>query len=462
MDLELFIGRFHPLIVHFPIALLVVAAIIEVVSSRFQRLKQLSLALPFILILGTATALISVIMGWLIANDRGYDDDILFWHRWSGVTILLFSIFLTLVVFKVIRISSTIQTSLFIVLFLLISVAGHLGGSLTHGENYLFERAPAFLRSMFIEEKPESIFSGLPENPDSVVVFKDMIAPLLIAKCTPCHNDTQKKGNLIVTSREGIEAGGDGGPAIRAGKAMESELFRRISLPPEHEKFMPLKETPLSFAEISLIAWWINQGASFEAPLSEYSITEIKHLLIRDFGFNPTKRPYFETVEVLVADSSQVDKLRRAGFLISPLAQDNHFLSVSVSSQLRVVSPELLKELLAIKENVTWLDLGDRQIVDDHLLIIRQLTSLTRLNLNNNPVTDKNLSALADLKYLESLNLFSTEVGDAGLKSLNELPSLNRVYLWNSNATSLGIEELKRLRPKLEVETGAPVVTVPE
>jgi uncharacterized membrane protein len=460
MDLELFIGRFHPLIVHFPIALLVLASIIEALS-RIPKFGKFALSLPFILSLGTGTAFISVVMGFFIANDRGYDDLILLWHRWAGISILLLSLFLTIVVLNIIRISPRIRLTFFMLLFLLISVTGHLGGSLTHGENYLVERAPPFLRSMFMEEAPESIFSGLPENPDSVIVFTHLIAPILIEKCTPCHNDTQKKGALTVMSREGIEAGGDGGPAIRAGKAMQSELFRRITLPPEHEKFMPLKETPLSFAEISLIGWWINQGASFDAPVSEHSITEIKDLMIRDFRFNPTKRPYFETVEVLPADSSRVDKLRRAGFLISPLSQDNHFLSVAVSGQLRLVSHELLEELLTIKENITWLDLGDRQIIDDHLLIVRQFSSLTRLNLSGNPITDKNLAVLAELKYLESLNLFNTEVGDAGVRSLKEFPSLNRVFLWNSKTTPLATEELKKLRPKLEIETGAPAVIVP-
>jgi len=460
MDLELFFGRFHPLIVHFPIALLVAASIIEVMS-RFARFKQLSLGLPFLLVLGTVTALVSVVMGFFIANDRGYDDETLFWHRWSGICILLLSLFLTLVIFNVVSISSRIRLYLFVFLFLLISVVGHLGGSLTHGENYLVERAPEFLRNMFVEAAPPGVFSGLPENPDSVMVFADMIAPILTAKCTPCHNETQKKGKLVLTSREGIEAGGDGGPSIRAGKAMQSELFRRISLPPEHEKFMPLKETPLSFAEISLIGWWINQGASFDNPLSEYSVTEVTELLIRDFDFNPIRRPYFETADVNAADSTVVAQLRKSGYLISQLAQDNQFLSVAVASQVREVSPELLKELIAIKENVTWLDLGDRQISDDHLLVIGQLGSLTRLNLSNNPVTAKNLAALTELKYLESINLFNTEIGDAGLEFLKEMPSLRRVYLWNAKVSPPGIDELKKLRPRLDVDTGAPTETAP-
>jgi uncharacterized membrane protein len=460
MDLELFVGRFHPLIVHFPIALLVLASIIEVIS-RVPRFVRLSLGMPFVLVVGTGTAAISVLMGWFIANDRGYDDVILFWHRWAGVSILLLSLFLTLAVFKIITLSANLRTSLFVALFLLVSAAGHLGGSLTHGENYLFERAPAFLRDMFIGEKPASIYSGLPEHPDSVIVYRDMIAPLLIEKCTPCHNQTQKKGNLLLTTKEGILAGGDGGPSIRAGNAMESELFRRISLPPDHEKFMPLKEVPLSFAEVSLIAWWINQGASFEASLSDHSIVEVKDLLIRDFGFNPARRPYYETVDIPPADSAKVKNLRQAGFLITPLSQDNNFLTVSVGNQVKVVNPELLSELLVIKENITWLDLGDKQISNAHLPIIGQFSSLTALNLNGNPITDVNLAALAELKYLESLNLFNTEVGDEGLESLKELPSLKRIYLWKTKITPFGIDELKKLRPRLEIDTGSAIITIP-
>jgi uncharacterized membrane protein len=460
MDLELFVGRFHPLIVHFPIALLILAVLIEFVSKA-SKFEQLSSSLPFILLLGAVTAIVSVIMGWFIANDRGYDDGLLEWHRWLGVSVLILSLFLTLVSVRIIKISKVIRIFFFVLLFLLISLTGHLGGSLTHGENYLLEKAPEFLRNRFIEEKPANLLAGLSENPDSVIVFRDMILPLLTAKCTPCHNDTQKKGKLVLTSKEGIEAGGDGGPAIRGGKALESELFRRISLPPEHEKFMPLKETPLSFSEVSLIAWWINEGASFETPLSVHSISQIKELLIRDFEYNPSKKPYYETVKLEKADSLDVEKLRQLGFKITPLAQDNNFLSVSVVPKIKEVNLGLLKELLAIKENITWLDLGDKQISDNHLEIISQFSSLTKLNLNNNPLSDKNLAVLTELRHLEILNLFNTEVGDEGLKLLENLPSLKTIYLWHTKVTPSGIDQLKNSHKDLVIDTGSKFSAVP-
>jgi uncharacterized membrane protein len=455
MDLEIFVGRFHPLIVHFPIALLAVATIMEVLS-RFQKLKRFSSGLPVVLVLGAITALLSVLMGFFISGDRGYDDTILSWHKWTGVSVLLLSSFMSLVALNIIRVSPGIRTSLFVALFLLVATAGHFGGSLTHGDNYLSEKAPAFVRNLFIKgDTTNGVFSKLPQDPDSVIVFADMIAPLLTDRCTPCHNQTQKKGNLVLTSREGIEAGGDGGPAIRAGKAMESLLFTRISLPQDHEKFMPLKEEPLSFAEVNLIAWWINQGASFEAPLSEFSTIEIKDLLIRDFKFNPVSRSYFETVQIPPADSLEIEKLRLAGFIITPLAQNNHFLSVSLPNGAMEVSLESLNQLLAIKDNITWLDLAQKQISDDHLLVVAQLGSLTRLNLNGNPITGKNFSALAQLKSLESINLYDTQVGDEALMSRSELPSLKRVYLWNTKVTGEGMAELKKLRPRVEIDTGS-------
>src|SRR5690606_16924601 len=99
--------------------------------------------------------------------------------------------------------------------------------------------------------------------------FRDLISPILTARCLPCHDDLQRKGGLDVTTQEGLRKGGDNGPAVTPGKSMDSPLFLRVSLPPDDPKFMPVRMTPLSYSEVSLLKWWIDNGADYGARLTD-------------------------------------------------------------------------------------------------------------------------------------------------------------------------------------------------
>ena len=86
----LFIGRFHPLVVHLPIGFLLLAAIFYYASRRttFEPLRQ---AVGPTLFLGALSAILSVIFGLALANEGGYDDQALFWHKWLGIGVALIS-----------------------------------------------------------------------------------------------------------------------------------------------------------------------------------------------------------------------------------------------------------------------------------------------------------------------------------------------------------------------------------
>src|SRR5215469_13540359 len=56
-----FVGRFHPLMVHFPIALFLLVPVLEI-AGRSIRLAYLRLSVPFVLKLATLVALIAAIL----------------------------------------------------------------------------------------------------------------------------------------------------------------------------------------------------------------------------------------------------------------------------------------------------------------------------------------------------------------------------------------------------------------
>ncbi|MEM9378558.1 MAG: hypothetical protein AAGB93_01320 [Planctomycetota bacterium] len=96
-----------------------------------------------------------------------------------------------------------------------------------------------------------------------------------------------------------------------------------------------------------------------------------------------------------------------------PLREDD------LASLLRRVRPEALEglsaaELIALEE----LDLRGKEITDDDLRLIGQLTNLKTLSLYGAPVTDAGLEHLAGLHELESLVLRGTQVTGTGLRHL--------------------------------------------
>ena len=66
----LFLGRFHPLVVHFPIAWITVAAGFEVLS-RWRPFIHLRAAIPTLLVLAALSAGLAVWHGCLLASGGG-------------------------------------------------------------------------------------------------------------------------------------------------------------------------------------------------------------------------------------------------------------------------------------------------------------------------------------------------------------------------------------------------------
>ena len=446
MDLGLFFGRFHPLVVHLPIGFLLLAALFEG-ASRFKQFNQLKAAVSWTLLLGAISAIVSVLFGFLIAGDRGYDDDVLALHKWFGISVVLLSIGLYLIEIGILKVSAKVMGGLFLALIVFLSLTGHLGGTLTHGEGYLVEHAPGFIKKIAGSGgKKLAPLDKVPTNPDSVQVFNDMILPIMETKCLPCHSETQAKGGLVLTSYEKLMEGGDGNASISPGKPLSSELFRRITLPVSHQKFMPLKEQPLAFTEVSLIQWWIEEGAKADSRLSQSDIPDhLSDLLMRDHKIDVTPKPYYEQASAPELDQSKNQLIESlSAFNIRKLSAKNNFLDVSVSQDLDKLSQADLDQLLQLKDNITWLDIKDKLPDASGLESISQLEHLTRLNLAGNPISDEHVGALSDLKYLESLNLVATNITDAGLEPLGEIAGLKRLYVWQTDVSRDAANEMMK------------------
>lgn len=453
MDFEFFIGRLHPLIVHLPIGFLLLAGILQGLAQwNKKKFPNLDHAISITLLCGVFSSIGAAVVGWFLAGGGGYNPDTLFWHKWLGIVLTVVTFFGWLLKSQIIDWSKKIFYWVMAAILVLVTVTGHLGGNLTHGDNYLLAYAPPSFQKLF-GYYAENEQLTIPSRPDSVQVYDHLIKPALKAKCYECHNETKQKGGLLLTTTEGIMKGGDTGENIIAGKAHESLLFQRVTFPQSSTKFMPPKGDPLTYSELKLIEWWINKGASFENKLSDMEATqEIRILLMRDYDLDTNPKPIYDLLSAPPLEEAVINQLIEKGFKISGLAAEHPLYQVQ--TLMDSVSETDLQALLAAKEQVTWLNLSNKEISDSMLAIIGQFTNLTRLRLQNNPISDEGMEHLKTLENLESLNLYGTDISNTSLSILGDLPNLKRVFLWQTQISEDAIATLRESRPELEVQVG--------
>ena len=80
--------------------------------------------------------------------------------------------------------------------------------------------------------------------------FSEDIQPIFSRHCYECHGAEKQKGKLRLDNRTYISK--ENGGVIIPGKATESELYRRVTLPKGHDDIMPNRGEPLSKAETTL------------------------------------------------------------------------------------------------------------------------------------------------------------------------------------------------------------------
>jgi mono/diheme cytochrome c family protein len=101
---------------------------------------------------------------------------------------------------------------------------------------------------------------------DGPAIFTEQVRPLLETRCLMCHGgDKTVRSGLNLSTREGLIAGGDNGPAVIPGDARNSALYKRLRH--ELQPGMPFQMEKVPDTVIARVADWINAGAPYDAPL---------------------------------------------------------------------------------------------------------------------------------------------------------------------------------------------------
>jgi uncharacterized membrane protein len=429
-----FIGRLHPLLVHLPIGILVMAFLLDIFGRR-KKYQVLGAGVPFVLLVGAISSVITLISGWLISRSGQYDETLLDYHFWSAVALTVGVVILYFISQgnKQKR-AKKFYVPFFILVMILLTITGHFGGSLTHGSNYLFE-SPA--EGVLIEGAVEDI-----------KVYDQVVSQIFKKKCNSCHNPGKLKGELLLTTKEGILKGGETGAFLLSHGTGKSLAIERIDLPKTEKKHMPPKgKSQLTFDEEKLLKWWINQGGDFDQTAAELNAPQDILAILEKYKTVKSNLPVSNLKPV---DGKRLSTLRSMGMVLNP-QDEAGILYEAVLALDTSVTRKKFKALKKIGNHIVKLNLLSTNVDDQLLREVRGFKYLQKLDLQHTQVTAAGLKSLTGLKHLKSLNLYATRVDDEVVPIIEELPALEKVYLWQSKISDEALAALQEKRPGLEI-----------
>ena len=460
----LFLGRFHPLIVHFPIGLLVLAALFEWLGV-IRPFRHLRSAVPAILTLGALSSLAAVYHGVLLTSGTGTMGDTVEDHLWAGAA-------LSAVMFLLVPLRATTwekprwltglcYQGMLVASLLLLMVASHLGGSITHGREYLVEYMPEPMREA-LAELPEPIreFIGItapppPAEPDELTLYDAVFAGPIGQYCVACHKPDRIRGGLLMHTLEDLLEGGDSGPAIVYGDLAASELFTRVTLPEDDDFHMPPDgRKGFSDAQIAQFEWWISSGIPGDTLAANITdapddvLDAIQEAIATaaiadddDAGETAEAVPSW-TIEELNA----VNAALAAGRIVPISRNPEDGLVITTAGAGDDFTDADLEAISPLAPFIIEADLSRTGITDGGMATIATWPELRRLRIDHTAIGDSGVRAIDRLTALESLNLYQTRITNASVEPLLAMPALTSLF---AGETALDEEALTRLGPLL-------------
>lgn len=271
-------SRLHMPVLHFPIALLVVALVVELIMRK--RGDGHRAAVGALLALAAASAVVATASGIALENVEEAGGELVEWHERLGILTAVLSTLSAVAYRRPAGGLRKLSLPLMLGSALTVMIAGHLGGKLVHGADYYAKAfAPPAPKTTATatkkagdddrsarsyddddgeadkrDRRPEG---AIPEKPD----FEKDIKPILKASCIKCHGPEKRKGGLRLDEKRFAMKGGESGASIVPGDPSKSLLYTMSALPGDDEDVMPEKGKLLALSELETLKRWIEQGA---------------------------------------------------------------------------------------------------------------------------------------------------------------------------------------------------------
>jgi uncharacterized membrane protein len=445
-ELTQFVGRFHPLVVHLPIAFLLLVPLLECAGlvPRWNRVRE---SAEFVLTIAAISAAVAVFLGWLLAWSGGYEGPVVTSHMWGGFSLAA----AVLLCFLLRAWDKRVYAAALLLTLVLLAWTADKGGKLTHGDTFMTKYMPGKLRTLLrvpaVPGRTQPIHaasvtsanltsanvrstSANPTGAPSATFFAARVEPIFENKCSGCHNAQKRKGKLQLDSFENVMRGGKDGIVVKPGDPKHSELFRRINLSPDEKDFMPTDgKPPLTASEIKVIELWIASGASSSLPAIE--VHGAPPLLASEQPALPITRDYRPQLPLITSLEHEL------GVRLVPRSrnpQDGLILrTVSAPERCDDVA---LARLKVIGMLIVDAELARTNVTDAGLKALATFPNLRAVDLAHTAVTSAGVPILARLNHLESLNLTATAVDDAGVAGLRRKQKLKRLYLFETKCTA--------------------------
>lgn len=266
------VSRLHMPVLHFPIALLVVAFVLELLLRKNNDAHRPVVAT--VLAFAAAAAVVAVASGLALENVEATEGDLVDRHKLLAIVTAAIAVLSAVAYRRPAGVLRKLSLPLMAAAAVGVIVAGHFGGKLVHGADYYDKAFSPVAKD--VDKGTDVASRGTADDgaddaaararhPEGAVADKPdyvtHIKPLLQRSCLKCHGAEKRKGGLRLDEKRFAMKGGESGVSIVAGDPAKSLLYSMSALSADDEDVMPEKGKLLALSELETLKRWIEQGA---------------------------------------------------------------------------------------------------------------------------------------------------------------------------------------------------------